>query len=1042
MNTSPYINADGRAITLGNAALECRFDLLPTPRLSVLMNKFTGTAFTFDAVETSPWECSLLFASGLWRYDIPEWRFAPGSGDDVLHTDDLGYQNGYHLPIVDVSEWMQVQQLNAFPIGPPGYSAVTYPGYGWYRHTFHLPASLAGQPIEFGLGGFDNQDWLEYRAYVNGESIGSAQSFGRWHDAARFRLTPGEEGYGSLRFGSSNALAVQTHGLDRRTPEMSQPDVERYSVGSPLVDQYVAASPVQTRSSASRFVRYTVHAPSGSWPDVAREPPSDEVLNRSTRPFNTAPQEIAAPFAAGVELQFTDEDGSVGFTVHYWVNADDPVLHKQIRVRNDGPTLRILQEMDLHNLISEHDVSAGGLGWPCSIGSELFCGIQHPASLAQGEGHSLSLRLFPGRELAPGEAYQSKVAIFGAGPAGEASQSFQHYLASHSPRALQPRWISLYDIYGWHDIAGIDNPTPVTEELVQRSLDALSALRERGITFDCYNIDTGWCNPSGDLCDFDAHLFPSGPDPIVQRVKGMGMKFGLWVSPASGPMAFHPDASNPALAPCGTLPGAPSGAPRGLLCMASEPWRSMFRAALRHHVQANDVRIFKLDGHAFFCTNLEHNHLPGRYSIETLMDAMIDTLQAVRHECPDVMFMYYWGVQSPWWLLYGDTLYERGVLMEGATPSDFPARLLRQSVTTSFDQAAHHAWNSVPLPSHDSLGVWISDTRWGNWMGREGWQDAWLMDIARGSGLTQLWGDLWRLDEQDIDFLARVSAWLHDHGSALDVPRRIGGDPWKGELYGYMYPSASDPEPRQAILFACNPQYRTATLTLRSADLGIALADQELEIPLQPFEVQVLYVDGPGGQVSNLSREWRAGCVGTCLETEPLDLQLVEVQREELRGHDAATRFYLRRAVNGRSQYVDTEEAFRLADLRSDERDRPVVLRQFAAQVSLPPLAAPQGTQVSLDFIARLSREGVFWHHHALFDVLQLEVALDGRTIPSTHMPSRWHEQAGGWSWILFRIPLPASASPAQLTLKVRAYLPASVDVGFEAWLCRETEDL
>jgi hypothetical protein len=634
------------------------------------------------------------------------------------------------------------------------------------------------------------------------------------------------------------------------------------------------------------------------------------------------------------------------------------------------------------------------------------------------------------------------VAVFGVGPAGEASQSFLHYLEHHSPRARQPHWLSLYDVYGWHDIAGIDNPTPVTEALVQRSLDVLAQFQERGITFDYYDIDTGWNNPDGDLRDFDARLFPSGPAPIVQRVQQMGMRFGLWVSPAAGPMAFHPDAMNPALLPCGTLPRGAAGTMRGSLCMASEPWRGMFRAALLHHVRANAVRNYKLDGNAFFCTNPDHHHLhlhlPGKYSVEPIMDATIDTLEAVRQECPDILFMYYWGVHSPWWLLHGDTIYERGVLMEGATPSDFPSHLLRQSVTASFDQAAHHAWETVPLPSHDSLGVWISDTRWGNWMGREGWQDAWIMDIARGSGLTQLWGDISQFDEHDIDFLSKMSAWLHSNAPALVSPRRIGGNPWQAQAYGYAYTDSN-----RAIVFAYNPQYQHTTMTLRRTDLGLVsrgeplVPDSGISIEMQPFEVKLLEIDGATGHVIDVLRELRGGAEAR-VETLPIRLAMDEVLREEVRGDDAPARWLLRRAVNGRAQYVDTEEAYRRANIQSDERDRHIVMRQYTGQAYLPARHAPEGSPATLDVIVRLSRDSVFWHHHALFDIIQLTAEVNGEAIPPTHIPNRWHEQAGGWSWILFRLPLDARTIASQVQLHVRAYLPASVDAQFEAWLWQD----
>ncbi len=985
---------DGEAaVAFGNDLIECRLDLRPAPGLSALTNKLTGLTLTFESRE-----CRLWLASGRWRWDIPEWRFCPGSGDAVPFSEDAGFRQGFHLPDSGDADWMRVSQLNAFPIGPPGYSAVTYPGYGWYRHTFDLPVSLAGQPIEFSLGGHDNQDWQEYRVYLNGEPIGHAAPAGRWHEPPIFEFGPRDAGYGALRFGAANVLAVQARGLDRRAPGMFPPDAERYAVGSLLVEQHIAAAPARLEVAASRLIDYRL---------------------------------VQTPDIAGVDLDAQDESGAWRFTIHYWVKAGEPVLHKQVHVRNAGHVSQTLLEVELHCLAGDWPVSAGGLGLPCALADEWFCGIRHPAGLAQGEAGELRLRAFPGCDLAPGEVYASKVAVFGAGPAGEASRSFLRYLERNSPRSKASRWMSLYDVYGWHDIAGIDNPTPVTEELVQRSLDVLAEFQKRGIAFDYYVIDTGWNDPEGDLRDFDARNFPSGPAPIAARVAQMGMKFGLWVSPAAGPMAFHPGARNPALDGCGTLPRGADGALRGSLCLASEPWRAMFREALLHHARVNGVRSFKLDGNAFFCTNPDHHHMPGKYAIEPIADALIEALQAVRRERPDIMFLYYWGIASPWWLLHGDTIYERGVLMEGATPSDFPSRLLRQSVTLSFDQAAHHAWDAVPLPSHDSLGVWISDTRWGNWMGREGWQDAWIMDIARGSGLTQLWGDISQFDEGDVAFLANVSAWLRANAPALITPRRIGGDPWQAQPYGYSYAHEG-----RAIVFAYNPQYRAASLALGDADLGLAVPGGSVIFEMQPFEVCWAQIDGLTGRVTDVLSQMRAGPQRR-VETQELDVDWAEVSRRPLDWDDAdpETRRLLRRAVNGRAQYVDTAEAFARAGLRSDARDRRIEFRELAASLDLPALSDPDRSQVSLDLIVRLARDGVFWHHHALFDIIRLTAESDGRPLPVEVMPSRWHEQAGGWSWISFRLPLRARDLPARLGLCLNTCLPESVAAQTEAWL-------
>ena len=141
--------------------------------------------------------------------------------------------------------------------------------------------------------------------------------------------------------------------------------------------------------------------------------------------------------------------------------------------------------------------------------------------------------------------------------------------------------------------------------------------------------------------------------------------------------------------------------------------------------------------------------------------------------------MLYWRFMSPWWLLHADTIYQRGLLMEGATPSTLPSRLIRQSVTISLDQGHDCNWDRMPLIGQDSLGVWLSNTRWGSWMGAEGWREAWVMDFVRGNMMHQLWGDLSLLNEEDLQFMERIARWTRENWQLLKNPRRILGSPWR-----------------------------------------------------------------------------------------------------------------------------------------------------------------------------------------------------------------------------------------------------------------------
>ena len=97
-------------------------------------------------------------------------------------------------------------------------------------------------------------------------------------------------------------------------------------------------------------------------------------------------------------------------------------------------------------------------------------------------------------------------------------------------------------------------------------------------------------------------------------------------------------------------------------------------------------------------------------------------------ECPDVFLMLYWGYQSPWWLLHGDTIFEFGLPgMEAKQPASQPTPYARDSAIQRTDQGTRNAITELNIPAlgKDSLGVWLST--WEDWnakMGKERWQES------------------------------------------------------------------------------------------------------------------------------------------------------------------------------------------------------------------------------------------------------------------------------------------------------------------------------
>jgi len=142
------------------------------------------------------------------------------------------------------------------------------------------------------------------------------------------------------------------------------------------------------------------------------------------------------------------------------------------------------------------------------------------AFLAAGE------LLVPGEiELAEGESYTTPWAIGSWGDGlNELSTRFHDELRARPQHPRRPRPVTLNTweaVYFDHD------------------LDTLAALAERAarVGVERFVLDDGWFRGRRDdtagLGDWfvDEDVWPDGLGPLIERVRGLGMEFGLWVEP-------------------------------------------------------------------------------------------------------------------------------------------------------------------------------------------------------------------------------------------------------------------------------------------------------------------------------------------------------------------------------------------------------------------------------------------------------------------------------------------------------------------------------
>ncbi len=192
-------------------------------------NRITSRRF---ALQTDS-EFRLTFSSGQ-RIEIPWWEFRLGDETPVAPERETGLSQGFHRNATEAAGWRPADNLSG------GQHGRTYAGYGWFRCNVELPESAKGKDIVLVLGGYDEQDWNDYWVYLNGQQVGRRTSSGRWRKPGRFTLRPSDSLYASLRFGSSNLLAVRTRAYSFHLENVSQKAIDRYVFRPWLFDQFVS----------------------------------------------------------------------------------------------------------------------------------------------------------------------------------------------------------------------------------------------------------------------------------------------------------------------------------------------------------------------------------------------------------------------------------------------------------------------------------------------------------------------------------------------------------------------------------------------------------------------------------------------------------------------------------------------------------------------------------------------------------------------------------------------------------------------------------
>lgn len=713
----------------------------------------------------------------------------------------------------------------------------------------------------------------------------------------------------------------------------------------------------------------------------------------------------------------TDEGGRWRLELAYRTEGGTT---RSARLRQTGGEPVIISEIELGGRYTELPAELHHEGaWAGYPDGWMVAGAD-PACVITADRDGTVVRCWPGIALAADTDLELPELCFDHDPVDWRLAVYRR-LAGIGPRRAP---LAVYDPYGWYQIS---HPSEPKIELDPALLDRIDPMLERlavgGLRFSHLALDTGWNDPD-DLSRFHPGNFPDGPGPVTELCRRHGLELILWVSPSDGARSFRHELGlrNPGLDDC--LITTAGSAWR--LCPAAEPWRSRFADTLRSLIDDTGATGFKIDGTELFCTSERHGHLPGIWSLWSTTRALAALFTDLRRR-PGLVIMLYWGLRSPWWLRWADTVWDGGYLVEAAAPAGRPTWSLRAGVACCQDNGQWIAAPSVPADRQDSLGVWLSDTAWASHQGSAHWDDAMIMDLARGSRLTQPWGDL-RPMADDQERLREVACLIRERTPYLEGERTLIGHPGR-DGYGYAWTLGD----RTWLVVAQPGPGGTTPLPVaagRPGRIEYLSRDTSAELIMDADGLRLVQTGGSvvavllDHAVDDRAPRPPVPAAGRVEPIRAVITGAVPADRETALG------VWLGRVpgLDGWLQRQPAEPALELVERRVPPDDRQPTRRAVELAATLH-LDRPGQAAVVLHW----QRNGAAWHHDHLHEITELTVHLDGAPVAAEVFPAYRHDQAGSWSWVRLDLPVPAGDHDLRVTGHTAA--PATVTITPDIWL-------
>ena len=495
---------------------------------------------------------------------------------------------------------------------------------------------------------------------------------------------------------------------------------------------------------------------------------------------------------------------------------------------------------------------------------DIFLGVEHPlAKNAADTDSHVRCALPRGNVLKAGQTWHY-TSVFGVVEPGQLRRGFLAYLERRRAHPYRP--FLHYNSWYHLNIGRPDHHMTEAECLATIEHFGRELITKRSAKMDAFVWDDGW-DDFNSLWGFHKD-FPNGFKILKEAGAKYGAAQGVWMSPWGG----YGEPKKKRIA-YGKSHGYETNA-KGF-SMAGLKYRAAFRDVCLKMMRGNGVVFFKFDGMG------GGGGTGATGELADDVDAVLNLTRELRKEDADLFISATVGTwASPFWTLYADSIWRQGgdTGFHGSGNS-------RQQWITYRDMYCYRCivqWGPLyPLNSLMLHGPCIGERANPAKMDRDEKSVAdeiWTF-FGSGTNLQELYISPHLLTPTMWDELAAAAKWSRANSDVLIDTHWIGGDPGKGDVYGW-----ASWQPRGGIVVLRNPSDKPSTFELelgRDLELPDAnLTDYRLSSPrpkqrigslrassieplaveLQPFEVLVFETVAIPGSKKYDGKTYRKRC--------------------------------------------------------------------------------------------------------------------------------------------------------------------------------------